>query len=1019
MFYTVVFIFNFLNIVMTQIFSISSLFIVSLFFAQQISSQTIVNVYQLPNSTYWNQAYGIANDSNHLFISSSTSTTSITNYGSIYTLDMNGNIVDSTATTLGSSQGLAFDGTNFFYIRRYTATCSVIKITKTGTVIDSLRFSSKYIGGITWDGTHIWISDYYPSNGMLYKINWSTKTIVDSFSTIGAQPTGLAFDGNSIYYAMDRFSTEPNLNLIYVVNPTNGDTIRTIQMPDNNPLGDINPRGITISGRFLWLVAKSLVYPTRQALYQYDLSGSGTPAIHLPVNVFDVGNVAIGTSGQANGTIQNLGLGNLVLDSIQQLFSTSFSTNIQTPQTIAPGNSINFTLTFTPQSFDRDSAYFRLLSNDIVRGIKTIKIFGKGISAFGFINVPDSFSYGVRRINSSTKWNLKIQNAANDELIVDSAAMISLTGGFYFHNVVFPFTVPPLSSVTMRVFYYPTNVGQHSATLRIYNNSTNAPEADITLSGMSEPQSLAIAVPFWSHTVVDHPISNTFRLVKAVRTINDISGDGKPEIIVSTENYWTMALNGNASGETDSLWAFTTYIHNASAGSIGTAGDYSHQKALEVASDLNGDGFQDVVIGTGGGNEHVYAIDGRNGRIIWTYGTDHPDSFSMGDFTGVDAKRDFTGDGIPDVAAAASATDVGGVGGRRSAYLFNGQTGEMLWTAPLEGFTHGIISIGDIDNDAIPDVVGTVGEPTYKAFCFSGANGVMKWSFSPSATGSAKEVLEFPVAGQTPDVILGAFWGPIFRLDGVTGTQMWSRATNGDGVMQLVRLKDVTNDGVDEILAALLTGGAMCINGANGNIVWHNFPSENTMGCASISDLNGDGIDEAVFAVQNVGTYFLRGDNGQQLALFPATTTAQSREIAVAPDLDGNNSNEIIIGGKIGNVTLLSGGLDAPQLVRIEHSIPKTFSLSNNYPNPFNPTTSFRLNIPQLADVEISIFNILGENVTSFSYESLSAGSHEITWEGKNDNGENVASGVYLLRVKVSDDTKKLFTATKRLMMLK
>jgi hypothetical protein len=1004
---------------MAKIYALFSFIVCFFFVAEKIHSQTIVNVYQLPNATYWNQTYGIANDSNHLFITSSTSTTSIPNYGYIYTLDMNGTIADSGATSLGSSQGLAFDGTNFFYIRRYTATCSIIKITKTGTVIDSLRFSSKYIGGVTWDGTHVWISDYYPSSGMLYKINWNTKSIVDSFSTIGAQPTGLAFDGSYIYYAMDRFSAEPNLNLIYVVNPTNGDTVRTIQMPDNNPLGDINPRGMTIAGRFLWLVAKSLWYPTRQALYQYDLSGSGTPAINLPVKNFNVGNVAIGTTGEVNGTIQNLGLGNLVLDSIQQLFSTSFSTNIQTPQTITPGNSINFTLSFAPQSFEPDSAYFLLHNNDIVRGTQTIKMFGTGISAFGFINVPDSFHYGARRINSSTKWNLKIHNAANDELIVDSAAMLSFMGEFYFQNVLFPFTVPPLSSVYMRVWYHPTNAGTHTAILRLYNNSTNAPEADIALSGIGEPQNLAIAVPFWSHTIVDHPISNTFRLVKAVRAINDISGDGKPEIIVSTENYWTMALNGNGSGETDSLWAFTTYIHNASAGSIGTASDYSHQKALEVTSDLNNDGFQDVVIGTGEGNEHVYAIDGKNGRMIWTYGTDHPDSFSMGDFTGVDAKRDFTGDGIPDVVAASSATDVGGVGGRRSAFLFNGQTGELLWTAPLDGFTHGIISIGDIDNDAIPDVVGTVGEPTYKAFCFSGANGAVKWSFSPSATGSAKEVLEFPVAGQTPDVILGAFWGPIFRLDGVTGAQMWSRGTNNHGVMQLVRLRDVTNDGVDEILAALLTGGAMCINGANGNIVWHNFPSENTMGCASISDLNGDGIDEAIFAVQNVGTYILRGDNGQQLALYPATTTAQSREVAVVPDLDGNNSKEIIIGGKIGNVTLLSGGLDAPQLIRLEQSIPKEFSLGNNYPNPFNPSTSFRLNIAKISDVEISIYNILGEHIQSFSYENLSAGSHEITWDGKNLSGEIVASGVYLLRVNIRDDAKELFTATKRLMMVK
>ena len=573
--------------------------------------------------------------------------------------------------------------------------------------------------------------------------------------------------------------------------------------------------------------------------------------------------------------------------------------------------------------------------------------------------------------------------------------------------------------MNMRVWFQPHSTGTHAAVLRLFNNSTNAPEADISLRGTGEPQNLALGTPFCTHTVVDHPVSNSGRLVKAVRTINDITEDGKNDIIVSTENYWTMALNGNGSGTTDSLWAFTSYISNYSAGSIGTTGDYSHQKALEIASDLNGDGFNDVVIGTGGGNEHVYAIDGKKGTLIWTYGTDAQDSFSLGDFTAVDVKRDFTNDGVPDVVAIASATETGGIGGRRMAYLFNGTNGEILWTAPMEGFTHGIISVGDLNNAGTPDVIATVGEPSYKATAFNGTNGVQLWNYPVPSGGSAKEVMEFPVAGSTPDIILGAFWGPIYRLDGTTGTQMWSRPTGNSGVMQLGRLKDVTGDSVDEVLAALLGNGTYCINGANGNIVW-SLATANTMGVTAVSDLNGDGIDEVAIAVQNTGAKIVHGNNGEQLALYATSNSEQAREIAIVPDMDANNSFEIIFGGKIGNVALLSGGPDAPVgIPSSAQSLPKEFSLSNNYPNPFNPSTTFRLNLPQMANVEISIYNILGQKIRGISYDNLAAGTNEIQWNGKNDNGETATSGVYIARVRAFNSTKELYSSHLKMILMK
>ncbi|HCV42371.1 MAG TPA: hypothetical protein DGH68_02720, partial [Bacteroidetes bacterium] len=550
------------------------------------------------------------------------------------------------------------------------------------------------------------------------------------------------------------------------------------------------------------------------------------------------------------------------------------------------------------------------------------------------ISVPSSYDYGTRRTGSSNLWIMTIQNQGSQTLTVDSARFT--VGEFSVDAGAFPVTVPLASSRRVRVWFSPNAPVAYADSMRLYSNAINLPVAPVALSGQGDNTPLVLGTPFWMHTVPLHPVSNTTRRVRAVRVIGDISGDGKPDVIVCTDNYWTMALNGNASGGNDSLWAFNTYISNSSAGPVGSEGDYSYQKALAIANDLNNDGFNDVVIGTGGGNEHVYAISGKTGQMLWTFGTDHPDSFSLGDITGVDVSTDFNNDGIPDVIAASAATQSGGVGGRRSIYLFNGANGNRLWQAPALGFTHAVTAIPDISGDGIPDVIGTIGEPLYKASAYNGANGAVLWDYPlTSAMGGGKEVLILPVPGQTPDLILGAFWGPIFRVDGESGTMMWQRPTGGKDPTRLARLRDINNDGIDEIVASLLVGDALCLDGATGNILW-SYPANSGMDITTCPDLNNDGYDEVIVASQNADVLILRGNTGQLLFQYPLAGSEQARSVAVVRDIDGNNSFEILAGSDLSQVMLLSGGLDAGTVsVGRSSETPLEFSVSQNYPNPF------------------------------------------------------------------------------------
>jgi len=84
--------------------------------------------------------------------------------------------------------------------------------------------------------------------------------------------------------------------------------------------------------------------------------------------------------------------------------------------------------------------------------------------------------------------------------------------------------------------------------------------------------------------------------------------------------------------------------------------------------------------------------------------------------------------------------------------------------------------------------------------------------------------------------------------------------------------------------------------------------------------------------------------------------------------------------------------------------------LFQNYPNPFNPTTSIRYTVAETGRVDITIYNVKGERVTRLFNETMPPGPHEVTWNGTNERGHTVASGVYFYRLQVGgfSDVKKM-----------
>jgi len=74
----------------------------------------------------------------------------------------------------------------------------------------------------------------------------------------------------------------------------------------------------------------------------------------------------------------------------------------------------------------------------------------------------------------------------------------------------------------------------------------------------------------------------------------------------------------------------------------------------------------------------------------------------------------------------------------------------------------------------------------------------------------------------------------------------------------------------------------------------------------------------------------------------------------------------------------------------------------NNYPNPFNPTTTIMFNLPKDSKVEIDIYNIKGQKVKSLISDDFIAGKHKLIWNGTNNFNKKVSSGIYFYRLKTN-----------------
>jgi photosystem II stability/assembly factor-like uncharacterized protein len=168
----------------------------------------------------------------------------------------------------------------------------------------------------------------------------------------------------------------------------------------------------------------------------------------------------------------------------------------------------------------------------------------------------------------------------------------------------------------------------------------------------------------------------------------------------------------------------------------------------------------------------------------------------------------------------------------------------------------------------------------------------------------------------------------------------------------------------------------------------------------------------------NINTGYTCGNNGTinktsnaGVNWFPQQNTATNNTLSSIFFINDHIGFSVGFNGTIIKTT--TGG-EPIGIKQIGREIPKSFSLFQNYPNPFNPTTSIKYSLKEDVNVNIAVYNILGQTVKTLINEFQQAGYKELIWDGSNDNGLEVASGIYIYKIIAGD-----YINSKKMLLLK
>jgi len=480
---------------------------------------------------------------------------------------------------------------------------------------------------------------------------------------------------------------------------------------------------------------------------------------------------------------------------------------------------------------------------------------------------------------------------------------------------------------------------------------------------------------------------------KCISRAGDFNNDGYDDVIIGSP------YNDEAASNAGSAYIYCGGINmdtNPELVLFGQKKDDHFGESVSYAGDVNGDGFSEVIVG-GFGNGYAQLFFGNSSMDNVSHITfTHAEASS---FFGncVSSAGDFNGDGFDDVIIGDFCNYMNGTHTGRAYLYFGGPAMDTIPDLTMEGeaaynnFGEIVAYAGDVNDDGYSDVV--VGAPHYER----GNERVGR--------------IYIYLGGLSPDTV------PDVIITGTNYPWIGSYAA-GAG--------DVNHDGYDDIILGSphlgsLFGVPSYVYIYYGGSVMDTIPdiiieTKDLWGFGQAvswaGDLNSDDCDDVMISDhENVYIYFGGSDMDTICDIIlkgVESTDGFGRSTSFAGDVNSDGHPDILIGApyqsaagyRMGRAYVYSYGIEITSV-----NVANSFAFSQNYPNPFQSSTTIQYFLNQSDHVVIKIFGLSGQLIETLVEGYQTAGKHEIIWQPK-----NLPDGIYLFRIQSdeSSETKKI-----------
>ncbi len=869
--------------------------------------------------------------------------------------------------------GMTWDGSNLWITDHVTSPsipASAIEMDLSGNIISTFDLPDHYMSGIAYDDVNFWVGTYYPDPGTIYKID-NLGAIISQFTPPADQIWDICLHDDNLWMV------DYNANMIYK-------TDQSGNILESHACENIKPSGIVYDGTYLWYVDGPTSSPSK--LYKVSLTGSGTPEIDIPATTHNYGTVAVGDSETWQMQVQNIGSSDLEITNLLIPNSAPIFTTFNPPQIIAPGSSIDIPLTYTPTEVGSLNVTISVESTDPITPSIDVVLTGEAVNAGPSIYISDNMhNYSDVRAKAITRWFLEIENIGDVTLVVDEIS--SNSEAFIIdESVTFPLDIASLSSSHIGVWFNPQEAGVYAGELTINSNDPVNNPYIISLEGVGIEQDWLIGEPLWNY-MINTGYDNS---PKAIAPIQDINGDSVNEVIICSEDNFVRCFNGNSSGIADIMWEVEIY-----------SGNIYDQTGLTIIEDINADGYEDVIVGTTGGDRSIIAFSGKTGNQIWKHDTHE---YGNGGWVySVKATHDYNGDGIVDILA--STGDDSGNTGPLCVYCLNALNGISIWETYIGGPVFSVLGVDDFTSDGIPDVIAgasSADETEGRVYGINGANGGIEWTKNTDGS-SVWALLQLDdITGDgIKDVIAGDFGGNYYFINPVNNNQIFQGTIGGSLILRFEKLDDVNSDGYLDVLIAHSGYNAIVLNGYDGSNIWLKSVADKSWNVAPIDDLNADGINDVIIGTlfSDNYAYFLNGVDGEELEAIDYSTPVDA--INSIPDIVGDGTMEMVVGGRNGKVYCYSGGIGLYVGINDNYEY-DNYDISIAFPNPFSNQITISFYIDFDSFVSLSVYDLSGKVVNTILANNLTSGQHNIIWNGKDSAGKDLPSGFYIYEIKTN-----------------